>query len=163
MLIQIPIHITLALLLGIPGFLNYCSEVPAQEAIMNNRPQIIMATVYLRSQSGQSLMSLAGKPPKDLAPYLATPETRQTAISELEELGFTIEAQGVTLSISGPPELFEQVCNVEISMETIQSPTPDISQSRPFNIPRSSEPVMRIPELENVIEGLVLATPGVPF
>ena len=147
----------------IPVFLDYFPNNTIQLDAMENRPQIIMATVYLRSQNGQSLMQISEKPPRDLKPYLATSETVQTAIAELQKLGFTIEAQGVTLSISGSPELFEQVCDVEISLETIQTPIPDISRSRTLSIPRSSQPVMQIPELENVIEGLVLATPGVPF
>jgi hypothetical protein len=127
------------------------------------RPERVMATVYLRSQSGQSLMQAARQVPGDVKPYLATPETVQKAISELQERGFTIEAQGVTLSISGSTELFEQVCDVQISLEEVRDQTRGHLQPRTYFIPRSSKPVMQIQGLEDVIEGLVLATPGVPF
>lgn len=133
------------------------------EKNQQSRPERVMATVYLRSQSGQSLMQAARQVPRDVKPYLATPETVQKAISELRKRGFTIEAQGVALSISGSTELFEQVCDVQISLEEVRDQTRGHLQPRTYFIPRSSKPVMQMQGLEDVIEGLVLATPGVPF
>jgi hypothetical protein len=97
----------------------------------------MMATVYLRSRSGRSLLR-AKKVPADPTPYLPSPGTLDRAVGALERLGFTIEARGATLSISGPPELFSRVCV-------------------------TSAAGMAIPGLEDVIEGITPAIPGVPF
>lgn len=122
----------------------------------------VMATVYLRSMSGRSLLQ-EGIIGSDPTPYRSSPVTTQRAILELEKRGFTIEAQGVTLSISGPPELFEKIFDVKISIEEIKRHEPGRTQPRSLFICRSSKPVMKIQELEDFIEGIVLAKPGVPF
>ncbi len=95
--------------------------------------------------------------------YLADPETVQEAVTELRQRGFTIEAQGVTLSISGPSELFERVCGVEILFEKTMEQEPGQAQSRTRLAYRSSRPVMQIKGLEGIIEGIVFTTQGVPF
>jgi len=122
----------------------------------------IMATVYLRSKTGLSLLE-ERKNTIDPTFYLSSSETSQRAVLELKKRGFTIEAQGVTLSISGPPELFEKIFDVKISLEEIKS----LNGTRPYPeswfVYRSSNPVMQIKELEDIIEGVVLAKPGAPF
>lgn len=122
----------------------------------------LMATVYLRSMSGRSLLQegIAGTDP---TPFISSPETIQRAISELKKCGFTIEAKGVTLSISGSPELFEKIFDVKISIEEIKRKGPGQIHPRSWFIYHSSKPVMKIQELEDFIEGIVLAKPGVPF
>jgi hypothetical protein len=134
-----------------------------QLAQMENKPKILMATAYLRTRSGRSLLKEKNVVPGDPTPYLPSQETIKKAIVELERLGFTIEAQGVTLSISGPPELFEQAFGVKISYEERSLHEP--GKARPIRhlLPTSSQPVMHAESLKDTVEGIVLATPGVPF
>lgn len=127
-----------------------------------DRPGIVMATVYLRSKTGRSLLQ-GQAVPGDVRPYQAAPETVHKAVAELERRGFKIEAQGVTLSISGPPQLFEQTFGTEISFEESTYHEPGQTQPRVRFVYRSSKPVMHIPGLEDIIEGIVLAAPGIPF
>jgi len=84
-------------------------------------------------------------------------------VAELERLGFKIEARGVTLSVSGPPELFEQMCGVKISLEerTVQEPR-DV-KPRTQLVFKSSQPVMHIQQLNDVIDGIVISIPGIPL
>ena len=126
-------------------------------------PGVLMATVYLKSKTGRSLLQERKAIPTDPAPYLPSPETIQKAMTELQQRGFTIEAQGVTLSISGPPELFEAVCNVKVSFE--ETMVQEIGQTRPRTrlVHRNSQLVMKIQGLEDIIEGIIFAIPGVPF
>ncbi len=125
--------------------------------------KVVMASVYLRARTGRSLLQEGKPPPRELQPFLATPETVQKAVSELRQRGFNIEAQGVTLSISGPPELFERLCGVKITVEEIT--IRDSKSTHPWIqlVCRSSRRVMNIKGLEDLIEGIVLMTPGVPF
>ena len=110
----------------------------------------MMATVYLKSRTGRSLLPEGRAAPVDPKPYWPAPETVERAIGELRRRGFTIEGQGATLSISGPQELFEQACGVKITRAA------DTGW-------RSSEPVMHIPGLEDLIDGIVPAVRGRPF
>lgn len=130
---------------------------------MKDRPRILMATVYLKSQTGRSLLRERPAVPSDPAPYVPSPETIKKAIAELTRLGFTIEAQGATLSISAPPELFEQVCGVTISYEETAEYDPERGQAIKRQVYRSSQPVMQIQGLGDIIEGLTLAVPGRPL
>ena len=84
---------------------------------MTDNHQTLMATVYVKSQSGRSLLREGDAPPMDPGAYRPSPEAMERVMSGLEQLGFRIEAKGVTLSISGPPELFEQACGVSLSRE----------------------------------------------
>ena len=122
----------------------------------------LMATVYLRSMSGRSLLQegIAGIDPK---PFISSPETIQRVISELKKRGFTIEAKGVTLSISGLPELFEKIFDVKITIEEIKRKDPGQIHPQSLFIYHSSKPVMQLKELEDAIEGIILAKPGIPF
>ena len=124
---------------------------------MADNPKLVMATVYLKSKSGRSL--LQDKAPLDAKPYLASPETMDKAIAELRKLGFTIEAQGATVSISGPPELFEEVCGAKISLEerTVAEPQ---GRSRKQLVFTSAPLIMNVPGLEDAIDGIVVAVPG---
>ena len=99
----------------------------------------------------------------DPPPYLPAPETVEKAVAELERLGFNIEGQGVTLSISGPIELLEEVCNTRITAEKVEDELAREVGPGIRHIYRSSEPIMQISGLEDIIEGVVLAAPGVPF
>lgn len=85
---------------------------------MAEKPKILMATVYIKSQSGRSLLREGKATPVDPRPYLPSSETIDKAVAKLQQLGFKIEAKGVTLSISGPPELFEQTCGVRYRLKT---------------------------------------------
>lgn len=127
------------------------------------RPKILIATVYLKSQSGRSFLGDGKAVPIDPTPYLPSSETIKRAINELQRLGFKIEAQGVTLSISGPPELFEQTCGVKIWAEEriVHEPGKTKTIKQPFY--RSSQPEMHIKEMSDIIEGIVISILGVPF
>jgi hypothetical protein len=81
----------------------------------------------------------------------------------LQRLGFKIEAQGVTLSISGPPELFEQTCGVKISLEERMARYPGKGEPRKQLLYKSSQSVMHIRTLDDIVEGIVLSVPGIPF
>jgi len=130
---------------------------------MKGRPRILMATVYLKSQTGRSLLRERPAAPSDPAPYLPSPETVKKAIAELTRLGFTIEAQGATLSISAPPELFEQACGVTISFEETAEYNPERGQAIKRQVYRSSQLVMQIQGLADIIEGITFAVPGTPL
>jgi len=130
---------------------------------MPDKPKILMATVYLKSQSGRSFLHEGKTAPIDPRPYLPSSETIKKAISELQRIGFKIEAQGVTLSISGPPDLFEQTCGVKISPEERMVHEPGKTKPTRQLLYKSSQPVMHIHDLDDIIEGIVLAIPGVPF
>jgi hypothetical protein len=129
------------------------------------KSNIIMATVFLRSKTGRSLIKEDKAIHGDITPYIAAPETYEKAISEFKKLGFTIEAQGITLSISGPLKLFEKTFKVKIYLEKLDDQWPNQNRSSAGNrtIYLSSKPLMEIKELEDVVEGVSLAKPGVLF
>lgn len=136
-----------------------CEEPLSSQA----KSQPILGTVYIPSKTGHSLMDAGQKALTDPSPYMPEQETVKKAIVELEQLGFTIEGQGVTLSISGPIELFEKVCHTQIAVEKVSDELAHEVGSQIQYLYRSSEPVMHIPELNDLIEGIVLTAPGVPF
>ena len=122
-----------------------------------------MATVYLKSKSGRSFLKEGRFVPSDPKPYLPSGEIIEKAISGLQQLGFTIEAQGVTLSISGSPALFEKTFGVKISIEKKIVSQPNRPMPATQFIYTSSQPVMRLQQMDDIIEGVVIAVPGVPF
>lgn len=130
---------------------------------MRDGPKILMATVYLKSHSGRSLLRECKAAPIDLKPYLPSSETIDQAVAELQQLGFKIEARGVTLSISGPPELFEQTCGVKISLEEKTIHEPREAKPKTQLIFKSSQPVMHIQKLHDIIDGIVVSIPGIPL
>lgn len=134
-----------------------------QDETAQQAPETLVATVFLRSISGRSALRAGPRALTNPRPYLPDPEAMERAIAELEQLGFTIEARGMTLSISGPPSLFEQTSGASISFEATEIAGPGRRRARTLYVARSSEPVMRIKGLEDDVEGVVLATPGVPF
>ncbi len=134
-----------------------------QLASIPNSPKILMATVYLKSQSGRSLLREGKVSPIDPRPYLPSSETINNAVVELQRLGFKIEAQGVTLSISGPPELFEQTCGVQISLEERTIHEPREAKPKTQLVFRSSQPIMHIQKLQDIIDGIVISIPGIPL
>lgn len=110
---------------------------------IHNTPEseIRMATVYLRAATGKSLVT--GKPTAaSIQSFQPTPETVRHAKQALADLGFTIESEGVTLSISGPQSLFEKHCAIKI-------------------LPVKN--ILEIKKLDRYIEGIEFAIPGVPF
>jgi len=129
------------------------------------KSNIIMATVFLRSKTGRSLIKEGKAIQDDVTPYLAAPETYEKAINEFKKLGFTIEAKGITLSISGPLKLFEKTFKVKIYLEKLDDQWPSQNRSSAGNrtIYLSSKPLMKIKELEDVVEGVSLTKPGVLF
>ncbi len=122
-----------------------------------------MATVFLRSQSGSSLLEESDVAPKAAESYRPLPETIRKAVAGLNKLGFKVEAEGVTLSISGTPELFEMRCGVKIFFEEKPRTVSGKAGAEKQFTCRSSQSVMHIRELDDVIDGIVLATPGIPF
>jgi hypothetical protein len=126
-----------------------------------HKPRILMATVYLKSKTGKSLITEGKTIPVDPKPYLPAQETGKKAMTELQQRGFVIEAHGITLSISGRPELFEKVCGVKISFDEIV--VHELGKTRTQHIFRSSQPVMHIQGLDDIIEGITLTVPGIPF
>jgi hypothetical protein len=116
----------------------------------------VMATVYLRSASGKSLLEAQSTALMDVEPYRPAEGSIARATGELTRRGFRVEAVGLTLSISGPPELFERECRATLTRVETR-----LEGKRPVRSWRSSEPVMHIPELDDVIEGITLAVPAV--
>jgi len=113
------------------------------ESIHNNssEPETRMATVYLRSATGKSL--LTGKPTAaTIQAFQPAPETIVHVKLALTDMGFTIESEGVTLSISGPLSLFEEHC-------TVQS--------------LYGKELLKIKNLDRYIDGIEFAIPGAPF
>ncbi len=108
----------------------------------------MIARVYLRSKTGRSL--LREPVPADPEPYRSTPETLDRAARALERLGFTIEDRDVTLAVSGHPGLFEEASGTRIRAARGGGWV-------------SSQPVMRIPGMDALIEGMVVAVPGVRY
>ncbi len=103
--------------------------------------EIRMATVYMRSATGNSLVT--GKPTAaTIQSFQPTPETVQHTKQALADLGFVIESEGVTLSISGPRSLFEKHCTIQ-------------------NL--HGKEFLEIKKLERYIEGIEFAIPGAPF
>jgi hypothetical protein len=127
------------------------------------KPKVVMATVYLKSQSGRSLLQEQKAAPIDSRPYLPSSETISRAISELQRLGFKIEAQGVTLSISGPSDLFEQTCGVKISVE--ERIVHEFGKAEPTKqlMYKSSQTIMHIPGTDEIIDGIMLSIPAIYF
>jgi hypothetical protein len=118
--------------------------------------EIVLASVYLRSPSGASLLRMGRGRPRDLRAHLPDQATIEQAVAALEARGFTIAGRGVTISISGSPALFEEVCGVRLTKVEGRQP------GQPHYY-RSSEEVMHIKGLEQLIDGIVLVIPGVPF
>jgi hypothetical protein len=120
-----------------------------------------MASVYLKSKSGRSLLYKAL--PTDPTPYLPSDDTMKSALEALEKLGFQIESQGVTLSISGTPDLFEKTCDVEIWLKKKMMRHPASGRTESLMIFESSQPVMHPRNLDDIIDGIIISTPAVPL
>jgi len=116
----------------------------------------VMATVYLRSAIGGSLLEAQSTVLMDVEPYRPAEGSIARATSELTRRGFRMEAVGLTLSISGPRELFERECSVTLTRVETR-----LEGKRQVQSWRSSEPVMHIPALDDVVEGITLAAPAV--
>jgi hypothetical protein len=116
----------------------------------------VMATVYLRSASGRSLLEAQSAALMDVEPYQPAKGSMARATGEMTRRGFRVETAGLTLSISGPRDLFEREFGVTLTgVET------RVEGKRLVRFWRSSEPVMHIPALDDVIEGITLAAPAV--
>ena len=115
----------------------------------------VVATVYLRSASGRSLLEAESMALTDVEPYRPAEGSVARATGELTLRGFKVEAVGLTLSISGPRALFERECSVVLTQ------VENRVDKRLVRFWRSSEPVMHIPALDDVIEGITLAVPAV--
>ena len=135
-----------------------CREIDREE-----EPEVVMATVYLRSISGRSLLDADPKSLTDPRVYRPDEDTVERAAEELQSLGFTIEGRGITMSISGSRHLFEQVTGAAITLEEREWPAPGGRETRKVRVPCSDQHVMQIEGLETDIEGIVLAVPGFPF
>lgn len=134
-----------------------------QMDFMPDKPKILMATVYVKSQSGRSLLHERKASLIDPRSYLPSTETMDKVVAELQQLGFNIEASGVTLSISGPPELFERTFGVQISLEERVVQDSRGGKPRTLYIFRSSQSIMNTQELQDYIDGIVISTPGFPL
>lgn len=118
----------------------------------------VMATVHLRSASGRSLLEAESTALMDVEAYRPAEGSIARATRELTRRGFRVETVGLTLSISGPRELFERECSVTLTRAETRLEGKDL-----VRFWRSSEPVMHIPALDDVIEGITLAVPAVPL
>jgi hypothetical protein len=117
----------------------------------------VMATVHLRSASGRSLLEAESAALMEVEPYQPAEGSITRATRELTRRGFRVEAVGLVLSISGPQDLFERECHVTLRRHETRL------KGKPLvRFWRSSEPVMHIPALDDVIEGIILAVPAVP-
>ncbi len=135
----------------------WCSFM-TKENLEKKKTRMLMATVYLKSKTGQSLIDEG--PITKISRYLPTEEVRKEAKEELEKRGFKIEGEGVTLSISGPVELFERTCNTSITKVEVPRGT---GSPEKVAVYKSAQKVMRIEGLEDLIEGLVIAGKAVQF
>ena len=134
-----------------------------QMDFVSDKPKILMATVYVKSRSGRSILHEGRDALNDHRPYLPSSEIMDKVAAELQQFGFKIEGKGVTLSISGPPELFEQCCGVQISLEEKTIYLPGEEKPGTKFIFKSSQPVMHIQKLHDFIDGIVVSTPGIPL
>ncbi|MFH1215245.1 MAG: hypothetical protein V1706_01955 [Pseudomonadota bacterium] len=99
---------------------------------------IRMATVYMHAPSGRSMVTDAPSA-AGVKSYQPLPETVEIVKKALVDLGFSIEAEGVSLSISGPPALFDKYCS-------------------PKHVP--GRDFFEIKELGSFIEAIEFAVPG---
>lgn len=74
--------------------------------------EIRMATVYLHAPSGRSLLT-EHPTAAEITAFLPSLETLTHVKKTLANLGFSIEATGVSLSISGPVNLFKKHCTAK--------------------------------------------------
>ncbi|HYL81777.1 MAG TPA: hypothetical protein VEU07_13245 [Candidatus Acidoferrum sp.] len=118
----------------------------------------VMANVYLRSASGRSLREAESAALMDMEPYRAAGGNIARAINELTRRGFRVESCGLTLSISGPKQLFERQCGVTLAQCDTR-----VREGGSRRLWRSSRPVMHIAELDDLIEGITLAVPAAPL
>jgi hypothetical protein len=111
----------------------------------------ISAEVVLKAKSGKRLDRAGGITSRTVADYAASPETIARAKEILGRHGFSVDAIGPTLTISGPKELFEQVFQTQI-----RTTTDPHTQAKTV---ASHEPVT-IPEmLKGVIENIIFPEP----
>ena len=138
-------------------------------------PEQIFAEVSPKSVGGTSLFSAL---PDDavnqdtVAAFHSEPSDLREAITRLKQLGFVVhhpEASAITLTISGPPELYKQVFGVDFTTqqttmmaEALQPEADRDRTSQPYLAPVDDHPEFYADPpatLANSIEGVVFPQP----
>lgn len=109
-------------------------------------PARLVATVYLRSASGDSPLAADPRQLRRVERFRAAPETIAAAEAALVSLGFQIEGRGVTLSISGSEASFAEHFGLTRATAGAEARAPRLPES-----------------LLPWVEAVALAGPGVPF
>ena len=106
----------------------------------------VAAHVFLRSVSGRSARELGEGPlPADLSPLRAPPAARDEVYRHFEQHGFRvfIDAEGLFVSIDGPPSLFTRVFGV--------------GEQSLVNVPASTTKTLPVPGiLQQLVEEIVV-------
>lgn len=118
--------------------------------------EFVMATVHLRPASGRSLLKSKSTALLDCEAYRPAEGSIARVAAQLTRRGFRVETVGLTLSISGPRTLFERECSV--TLRRVETRLEGKDRVRYW---QSSERVMHIPALDDLIEGITLAVPAV--
>jgi hypothetical protein len=114
-------------------------------------PERAVAQVALRTASGRSIREIGeGPPPADLSPYRVDPELRQRVSRVLERLGFSVfaDASGATLSIEGPPALFERVFGITPARLQAVRATDTVRLTPPAEIRPDVDDIVVLPKPE---------------
>ncbi len=90
--------------------------------IMGQETSIISAEAILKSKSGRSL-ARADVPitAENIEEFTPEAKTIAEATRRLQELGFTVEQSGVTLTLLGKPAQFEEVFRVKLTLKKDES------------------------------------------
>ncbi len=83
---------------------------------------LISVEVILKSKSGRSLASTdAAITAENVDQFTPAADTIVKATRRFQELGFTVAESGVTLTVLGKPEQFEEVFRVKLTLEKNES------------------------------------------
>ena len=79
---------------------------------------IVSAEAILKSRTGRSLArTTVPITAENIEEYTPSPDTIAEATQRFEELGFSVPASGVTLTLRGRPAQFEEVFGVKLAPE----------------------------------------------
>jgi hypothetical protein len=119
---------------------------------MSKNSEEISAEVILTSRSGRSLTDAdAVVTAETLEEFEPAPETIVKATACFQQLGFTVVHTGVTLTILGRKELFEDVFTVQLTLKKDEKTGSIIVHCKgDITIPKS---------LKNIVEDVVFPEP----
>jgi hypothetical protein len=124
---------------------------------MGRKPSLIVsAEAILKSRTGRSLTrTTVPITAENIEEFTPAPETIAEATRRFEELGFSVPASGVTLTLRGRPAQFEEVFGVKLAPEK-DAPTGGVVAQT------EGDPV--VPDsLRDVVEKVVFPEPAEYF